>query len=144
MRLHMFQPPTPPFRTPCSGFGDDPAGGHSETLATTSAATATKGQGSDGGTVASASQMMVEVSTTSAEAPQDQATGEAGVGVFSFGRGDLGALLHSDDVDHSAEEGPVVVKNHRSLLQVRRASFLLLRGRYGCLSLRSCRFQILG
>ncbi|CAB1107056.1 unnamed protein product [Ectocarpus sp. CCAP 1310/34] len=103
--------------------GDHPEGGHSETLATITAATATEGQGSDGGTVASASPMEVEASATSAEAPQDQAAGEGGVGVFSFGRGDLGALLHADDADHSAEEGPVVVKNHRSLLQVSTSLF---------------------
>lgn len=63
--------------------------------------------------------MEVEASASSAGAPQDQAGGDGGVGVFSFGRGDLGALLHSDDADHSAEEDAVVVKNHRSLLQVR-------------------------
>ncbi|CAM9651671.1 unnamed protein product, partial [Ectocarpus sp. 4 AP-2014] len=55
------------------GFGGDhPGGRHSETLATMTAATATEGQGSNGGTVASASPMEVEASATSAEAPQDQ------------------------------------------------------------------------
>ncbi|CAN0489493.1 unnamed protein product, partial [Ectocarpus sp. 12 AP-2014] len=59
------------------GFGDDhPGGTHSETLATMTAATAAGGQGSDGGTVASASPMEVEASATSAEAPEDQASGE--------------------------------------------------------------------
>ncbi|CBJ32016.1 conserved unknown protein [Ectocarpus siliculosus] len=106
------------------GFGGDhPGGRHSETLSTMTAATATEGQGSDGGTVALASPMEVEASATSAGAPQDQVAGEGGVGVFSFGRGDLGALLHSDDADHSAKEGPVVVKNHRSVLQVSTSLF---------------------
>lgn len=41
-----------------------------------------------------------------------------GVRVYSFGRGDLGALLHSDDAGHAAAEGPVALKNHWSVLQV--------------------------
>ncbi|CAN0455433.1 unnamed protein product, partial [Ectocarpus sp. 12 AP-2014] len=50
------------------GFGGDhPGGRHSETVATMTAATATEGQGPDGGTVASASPMEVEASATFAE-----------------------------------------------------------------------------
>lgn len=41
-----------------------------------------------------------------------------GVRVYSFGRGDLGALLHSDDADHAAADGPVALKHHWSVLQV--------------------------
>lgn len=46
------------------------------------------------------------------------AAADGAVSVYSFGRGDLGALLQGDDVDHGAEEGPVTLREHWSVLQV--------------------------
>ncbi|CAM9423866.1 unnamed protein product [Scytosiphon promiscuus] len=46
-----------------------------------------------------------------------------GVRVYSFGRGDLGALLHGDDADHIAGEGPVALKDHWSVIQVSTSLF---------------------
>ena len=56
------------------------------------------------------------------------AAADGAVSVYSFGRGDLGALLQPDDSDHTVDEGPVTLKNHWSVLQVKtfgRARFLL-------------------
>lgn len=41
------------------------------------------------------------------------------VQVYSFGRGDLGALLQPDDSDHSPEDGPVSFKEKGWVTQVR-------------------------
>lgn len=49
-----------------------------------------------------------------------------GVRAYSFGRGDLGALLHSDDADHAAADGPVALKDHWSVLQVHYGVILLV------------------
>ncbi|CAM9316002.1 unnamed protein product [Choristocarpus tenellus] len=43
--------------------------------------------------------------------------------VYSFGRGDLSALLQNDDEDHSAWEGPVELKSHWNVLQVSTSLF---------------------
>ena len=40
------------------------------------------------------------------------------VQVYSFGRGDLGTLLQSDDSDHSPEDGPVTLEEGGSVVQV--------------------------
>ena len=40
------------------------------------------------------------------------------VQVYSFGRGDLGTLLQSDDSDHSPEDGPVDLQENGSVIQV--------------------------
>lgn len=52
------------------------------------------------------------------EAAAGAAAADGAVSVYSFGRGDLGALLQADDVDHGAEEGPVTLREHWSVLQV--------------------------
>lgn len=54
------------------------------------------------------------------EAAVSSAGRNGGVRLYSFGRGDLGALLHGDDADHSAGEGPVALKDHWSVIQVGR------------------------
>lgn len=44
--------------------------------------------------------------------------------VYSWGRGDLGALLQADDGDHVVKDGPVPLKEHWSVLQVGRCCCL--------------------